>query len=39
MLLNIQSVASNKQTVLEQIDYYNPDIILGCETWLVVKLG
>ena len=19
---------------LEQIDYYNPDIILGCETWL-----
>ena len=34
MLLNIQSVVSKKETFLEHIDYYNPDIILGCETWL-----
>ena len=34
MLLNIQSVVSKKETFLEQTDYYNPDIILGCETWL-----
>ena len=33
MLLNIQSVVS-KKTFLEQTEYYNPDIILGCETWL-----
>ena len=34
MVINIQSVTSKKESFLECINYYNPDIILGCETWL-----
>jgi len=32
--LNIQSVLSKKETLWETIDFYQPDFIAGCETWL-----
>ena len=35
MLINIQSVLNNKNRIIfESINYQDPDIILGCETWL-----
>ena len=34
MLINIQSVLSKKESFFELINHQNPDIILGCETWL-----
>lgn len=34
MVINIQSVASKKESFWELIDQHNPDIIYGCETWL-----
>ena len=33
MLINMQSIISKKES-LECINHHNPDIILGCETWL-----
>jgi len=34
MVINIQSVASKKESFWELIDQHHPDIIYGCETWL-----
>jgi len=38
MLINIQSVLSKKEAFFELINHQNPDIILGCETWLIVMM-
>ena len=33
--MNIQkSILSKKETFWESIDFYQPDFIIGCETWL-----
>ena len=32
--LNIQSVVSKKEALWESIDFYQPDLITICETWL-----
>ena len=34
MTINIQSILSKKEVLWESLDYYDPDIIFGCETWL-----
>ena len=31
---NFQSIMSKKEALWEAVDYYKPDFIIGCETWL-----
>ena len=38
MLLNLQSILSEKEVFWEMLDSYTPDIVAACETWLTLSI-